>query len=395
MHSPVASDRRHLTRTVLALALLVPLLPSSLADGPPEIPAVTAAMRDQVDKQVISGAVTLVARPDGLAHLSAVGKADIEKDRPMRTDTIFWIASMTKPITSAAILALQDDGKLAVDDLVGKYVPELAEMKTRDGKAHKLTLRHLLTHTSGLAEASEKEFGGITKLEPLMALYAKKPLHFEPGSKWQYSQSGMNTLGRIVEVVSGQSFPEFLQKRFFEPLGMKDTTFYPSREQLERMVTPYRRPGGKLQPAGWIPLYDPTRSDRYPAPNGGLFSTAPDYGRFARMLLCEGELDGKRYLKAETVKLMRTLATGELKTGFVPGNAWGLGVILVRDPQGVTADLSPGTFGHGGAWGTQIWIDPVKKIAYVLMIQRTDIGNADGSDVRRAFQSSAAAAVTR
>ena len=388
MHTFAAASRWTLTCLFLSIALS-PL--TALAADPAEIPAVTAAMKDQVDKQVISGAVTLAARPDGLAHLSAIGLADIDAKRPMRADTIFWIASMTKPVTSAAILALQDDGKLSVDDLVGKYVPALAEMKTRDSKAFKLTLRHLLTHTSGLAEASEKEVSGITKLEPLMALYAKKPLHFEPGSKWQYSQSGMNTLGRIVEVVSGQSFPEFLQKRFFDPLGMKDTTFYPTADQLARMVKPYKRVEGKLQVAAYWPLYDPTRRDRYPAPNGGLFSTAPDYGRFARMLLCEGELDGRRYLKAETVTLMRTLATGELKTGFVPGNAWGLGVILVRQPQGVTADLSPGTFGHGGAWGTQVWIDPARKVAYVLMIQRTDIGNADGSEVRRAFQSSAAA----
>ena len=188
MHSPVASDRRHLTRTVLALALLVPLLPSSLADGPPEIPAVTAAMRDQVDKQVISGAVTLVARPDGLAHLSAVGKADIEKDRPMRTDTIFWIASMTKPITSAAILALQDDGKLAVDDLVGKYVPELAEMKTRDAGS---TSRrgYLLTHTSAWPRRRIRRHH---QLEPLMASMPEGlPRARLSGS----NQSGMNTPG--------------------------------------------------------------------------------------------------------------------------------------------------------------------------------------------------------
>jgi len=389
MHAP---DHKVLMSFLLLPVLVLLLTSCTGATGEtPVVAGITEAMKDQADKQVISGAVTLVARPGGVAHLSAVGLADIDAQRPMRTDTIFWIASMTKPVTSAAILALQDDGKLTVDDLVGKYVPELAEMKTRDGNAFKLTLRHLLTHTSGLAEASNQEVAGITRLEPLMALYAKKRLNFEPGSKWQYSQSGMNTLGRIIEVVSGQSYPEFLQKRFFDPLGMKDTTFYPKAGQLARMVAPYKRVAGKLQKAAYWPLYDPTRTDRYPAPNGGLFSTAPDYGRFARMLLCEGELDGKRYLKADTVKLMRTLATGDLKAGFVPGSGWGLGVVLVREPQGVTADLSPGTFGHGGAWGTQVWIDPVKKVAYVLMIQRTDLGNADGSEVRRAFQSSAAA----
>ncbi len=230
MHAP---DRKILMSLLLpALVLLLTSCTGATGETPvlpaPAVAEITAAMKDQVDKQVVSGAVTLVARPGGVTHLSAIGLADIDAQRPMRTDTIFWIASMTKPVTSAAILALQDDGKLSVDDLVGKYVPELAEMKTRDGKAFKLTLRHLLTHTSGLAEASNQEVAGITRLEPLMTLYAKKPLNFEPGSKWQYSQSGMNTLGRIVEVASGQSYPEFLQKRFFGPLGMKDTTFYPN-----------------------------------------------------------------------------------------------------------------------------------------------------------------------
>jgi CubicO group peptidase (beta-lactamase class C family) len=287
-------------------------------------------------------------------------------------------------------MALQDEGKLSVDDPVGKYLPELAELKTADGKVAKLTLRHLLTHTSGMGEASGEESKAARKLADLVPIFAKKPLAFEPGTRWQYCQSGINSLGRIVEVVSGQSFPEFLQKRFFDPLGMKDTTFYPAKEQLPRIAKSYTRTDGKLQEAALWPMFDPTLPDRFPAANGGLFSTAGDYGRLCRMLLNQGSLDGKQYLKGETVRQMSTIQTGEIKTGFTDGNGWGLGCCVIRRPQGVSAMLSPGTFGHGGAFGTQAWIDPVKGVAYVLMIQRSNFPNADNSDVRRAFQAAAA-----
>ena len=197
-------------------------------DGSAEFPAVSKAMQEFIDKQEIAGAVTLIANRDKVVHLGTVGQADIAANKPMRADTMFWIASMTKPITATAVLMLQDEGKLSVDDPVSKYLPELADMKTADGKPARLTLRHLLTHTSGMAEATQDESQASQTLADLIPHYAAKPLAFEPGTKWQYCQSGINSLGRIVEVVSGQSFPEFLQKRLFEPLGMKDTTFYPS-----------------------------------------------------------------------------------------------------------------------------------------------------------------------
>ena len=145
---------------------------------------------------------------------------------------------MTKPITATAVLMLQEEGKLSVDDPVAKYLPELADLKTADGKPAKLTLRHLLTHTSGMAEATPEQYQAARTLADVIPLYADKPLQFEPGSKWQYCQSGINSLGRIVEIVSGQSFPEFLQKRLFDPLGMKDTTFYPTQEQLPAWPSP-------------------------------------------------------------------------------------------------------------------------------------------------------------
>ncbi len=178
----------------------------------------------------------------------------------------------------------------------------------------------------------------------------------------------------------------------FGPLGMKDTTFYLTEKQLPRLATivpPDRQ--GELEAAEVSILYgkSPTSRDRFPAANGGLFSTATDYARFCQMILNGGELDGRRYLKPESVKLMTTVQTGGLKTGFTEGNGWGLGWCVIREPQGVTAMLSPGTFGHGGAYGTQAWIDPVKKRIYILMVQRANFPNSDASEVRRAFQEAA------
>jgi CubicO group peptidase (beta-lactamase class C family) len=324
--------------------------------------------------------------------LDVVGFSDLAAKTPMRADNLFWIASMTKPVTTTAILMLQQDGKLSVDDPVAKYVPELANLKTPSGKPAKLTLRHLLTHTSGMGEATGLESRNARTLADLIPHFADKPLQFEPGSKWQYCQSGINTLGRIVEVASGESFPEFLQKRLFDPLKMSDTTFYPTREQVGRIAKSYKAADGKLEEAavGILARRDPTARDRVPLANAGLFSTAANYGRFCRMLLNRGTLDGKQYLTPDSVKLMSTIQTGDIKTGFTPGNGWGLGCCVIRKPQGVTAVLSPGTFGHGGAYGTQAWIDPVKNRIYVLMVQRSNFPNSDASDVRKALQAAAA-----
>jgi CubicO group peptidase (beta-lactamase class C family) len=248
-----------------------------------------------------------------------------------------------------------------------------------------------------LLEAPAAELKDCKTLADLIPIYAKAPLRFEPGTKWEYCQSGINTLGRIVEVVSGESLPDFCQKRIFGPLGLKDTTWYPTEEQAARLARTYKLENGDLveSPIGFMHGKPVTAHDRYPAANGGLFSTASDYGRFARMLLNEGSLDGHQYLKPETVRTMRTIQTGELKTGFTPGDGWGLGVCVVREPQGVTAMLSPGTFGHGGAYGTQAWIDPAKGIVYILMVQRANFPNSDASPVRQVFQQAVADAIAK
>ena len=392
------------TAAVVALSLVTTAVDANAQqkpgepDSPPAVSTISERLRPFIDNREVAGAVTLVATPDRILHLDAIGKADIGEGKAMRPDAIFWVASMTKPITAAAVLMLQDEGKLSVDDLVEKYLPEFKSLKTADGKPALVTIRHLLTHTSGMSEISANEARGIKNLAGVIPLYVAKPVHQEPGTKWVYCQSGINTAARVVEVVSGAPFDEFVEGRLFGPLGMKDTTFYLNEKQLPRLARSYRRSSqGELEPAevGILHGQSPTSRDRFPAANGGLFSTAIDYARFCQMVLNGGELDGRRYLKPESVKLMNTVQTGGLKTGFTEGNGWGLGCCVVREPQGVTSVLSPGTFGHGGAYGTQAWIDPVKKRIYILMVQRANFPNSDASELRRAFQEAACSAFDR
>ena len=389
------------TRLPVGTLLLCTFLaaPAATAQEAPKLAGVGDRMRQFVEQKEVAGVVTLVATRDTVVHLDAVGLADVEKKVPIRPDAVMWIASMTKPVTATAIMMLQEEGKLSVDDPVGKHVPELANLKTKDGRPDNLTLRHLLTHTGGLGEATGEQSRAAKNLADLIPHFAAQPVKFEPGSKWEYSQSSINTLGRIVEIRSGLHLEEFFQSRLFRPLGMKDTSFYLSESQVPRLARSYRQTDdGRLEVAAisFLAGHSPTSRDRYPAANGGLFSTAPDYGRFCRMILNGGSLDGRQYLKPESVKQMTTVQTPDsVAPGFTPGNGWGLGWCVVRQPQGVTASLSPGTFGHGGAYGTQAWIDPVKGVAYVLMTQRANFPNSDNSDVRKALQETAAAALAR
>jgi CubicO group peptidase (beta-lactamase class C family) len=379
--------------SILALLPLLAVCSQIPAAQPPRIGAVRDAVEAFVTSRDIAGAVTLVADGDRILHLDAVGQADIAGDKPMQADTIFWIASMTKPITAACMMMLQDEGKLSVDDPVGKYIPELDELKTADGAKHAVTIRQLLMHTSGMGEIGPREARTATKLADVIPMYAAKPLSFAPGAKWAYCQSSINTAGRIIEVVSGTSFDQFVEERLAKPLGMKDTTFYLTKEQLPRLAKSYRKTDkGELEEAENFILAgkNATDRDRFPMANGGLFSTARDYARFCQMVLDRGTLDGRKYLKPKSVELMTTLQTGDLKTGFTPGNGWGLAWCVVRTPQGVTEKLHPGSVGHGGVFGTQAWIDPTAKRIYILMVQRANFPNADASDVRRAFQAAAA-----
>jgi CubicO group peptidase (beta-lactamase class C family) len=374
------------------------LLPVLLAAEPPTLPGIGEAMQKHVTAGAISGAVTMVVTKDRILHLEATGLADLATARPMTTDAVFSIKSMTKPVTGVAVLMLQSEGKLNVDDPVAKYIPEFAALKTPSGQPANLTIAQLLTHTSGLGEGlgeNGNKSDQTHNLADLVRQALASPMQYEPGIRWKYTQSGINTAARIVEVVSGVIFDQFLSSRLFEPLGMNSTRFYPGEKLQQRMVTLY----SKHKETGLVDAVprrtDLASRDRPPLATSGLYSTAGDYARVCQMLLHGGELDGRRYLTPEAVRLLATPRTGDLKAGFVPGSAWGLATGVVTEPQGVTAMLSPGTYGHGGAYGTQAWIDPVKGVAYILMIHRTGFGNGDASDVRRDFQQAAVDALAK
>jgi len=387
------------------IAVLVLAASVSTFAASPTLPGVGAAMQAMVAKNEVAGAVTAVVSKDRVLHLEATGSADLAAKRPMTPDTLFWIASMTKPVTGVAVLMLQDEGKLNVTDPVSKYLPGFADLKTPSGKPANLTLTQILTHTSGLGEASGPAAQQAKTLADLEKVWLATPMQYEPGEKWKYTQSGINAAARIVEVISGKTFDAFVQERIFDPLGMRDTTFYPTDAQRARLATAY----AKNATTGALEMVPP-RDDfgprnRPPQGNGGLYSTASDYARFARMLLNGGTLDGRRYLSADAMTFLTTPQTGDLPTGFFQTEdrgshganyGWGIATCILKTPHdGVASMLSPGSYGHGGAWGTQAWIDPVKGVAYILMIQRSGLPNSDGSDVRLAFQQAAAKALAK
>lgn len=366
-----------------------------IADGKPAESGMDAEALKQIDEKMkefaaakqISGAVTLVVRRGRVVSLSATGQANVAEKKDMAKDTIFRIASMTKPITAAAVVICQDDGKLKLDDPVSKYIPAFKETKVKGGAkpAREITIRDCLRHTNGLV--SDQRTTGT--LEKTVDDLAKSEMAFDPGTKWQYGP-GLSVAGRVVEIVSGKSFDQFLAERIFQPLEMKESTFLPTTDQAARIAVVYQPTADKkdIEPGeSWI------GNEQTPNPSGGLLSTASDLVRFYQMVLNGGELNGKRVMSAAGVKEMTSLQTGEMSTGFVPGTSWGLGFALVSKPEGATAMLSPGTYGHGGAFGTQAWIDPKQDMIYVLLIARQGFTGGDANDVRVEFQRLAVAAI--
>ncbi|MBI5772744.1 MAG: beta-lactamase family protein [Verrucomicrobia bacterium] len=385
----------------LSLALTAAVFAADAA----KLAAIPPAIQKFVDDETIAGAVTLVSHKGKVVALDTVGYADLAAKRPMKADNLFWIASMTKPITAVSVLMLQEEGKLSVDDPVERFLPEFKGQMIFGARTNNqlilkkpgrpITLHDLLTHTSGLNVEIPDLNRELTLAERVL-YYSQQPLQFEPGSKWQYSNPGINTLGRIVEIVAKKPYAQFLEERLFQPLGMKETTFWPSTAQVHRLAKSYGPgPGNKglVETNVWFIRGSLSDRTRPALPAGGLFSTASDIAKFYQMMLHGGKADGKLLLKTETVALMTTTQSGDIKTGFVDGMSWGLGFQVVKEPLGVNAPLSPGTFGHGGAYGTQSWGDPQTQAIYILMIQRARLGNSDGSDLRKTFQETAAGAV--
>ncbi len=347
-------------------------------------------MKEFVDRGTAAGMVTLVARHGQVAALDAVGYTDIETRQPMRTDNIFQIHSMTKPVVCVALMMLMEEGKLALTDAVEKHLPEFRgiQVKGKGKPARPVTVRDLMTHTSGMMlnppPAIGELHGALHKsLAEVVHIVSQHPLEFEPGTKWQYSNMGIATVARIVEVLGGMPFEKFLHARIFEPLGMQDTYIYPPKEKFHRMPTAYILKDGKPLKYTADPLGEGRMKFRegakYPLPEGGIYSTAEDLFAFYQMMLNGGEYRGKRLLSKASVQVMTTVHTGDLRTNG-PGNGWGLGWYVVKDTAGELSLLSRGTYGHGGRYGTFCFLDPVRDMVGIFMIHREG-----GSEERLAF----------
>ena len=384
--------------TLLPLIALCGVLPPASAQpsgvNQSVLSLIPERMKEAVDRHTVSGAVTLVARGNEILEFDATGSADLEAGHAMKKDTIFQIMSMTKPFTAIGIMMLADEGKLALRDPVEQYLPEFRNQKVAANIGpdsarlalpdHPITIRDLMTHTAGIqdpAPAAIHEYPQLmnVSLEEVVRQLAKQPLLFQPGTKWSYSSPGIEILGRIIEVVSGQKYEDFIARRITGPLGMKDTFFYPPADKIARIAMVYVQKDGKLVRApGTILAGDPAKYRAgaiFPAPGWGLYSTAEDLLRLYRMMLNNGAADGRRYLSPFSVRLMTEPHTkGIHPVGWMRGTDYGLAWEVVTDPLGELAGHGPATYGHGGAFGTQGWIDPRNQLISILMIQRADGG---------------------
>jgi CubicO group peptidase (beta-lactamase class C family) len=344
-----------------------------------------ALLQPYLDRRELAGIVTLVASKDKILSLEAIGYGDLASKRPMRTDDFFWIASQSKPITATAFMMLVDEGKVAVDDPVEKYLPEFkGQMMVveRDSAhvllkppPHPITIRDLLTHTSGLPWRSPIEGQDLYPLATRVKSYAMLQLQFEPGTKYSYSNAGISIVGRIIEVVSGIPYADFMQQRLFTPLGMTQTTFWPSKAQLAKLATSYTPNADKtglrefLMDQLTLPLDDPQRQ---PMPSGGLFSTATDVARFCQMILNGGTFEGRRYLSEAAIAEMTRTQTGP----------------TITPTYGLGWQTKDGMFGHDGARNTHMMIDPQHGLIFVFLVQNAGT-HGKGFEAWPAFQQAA------
>ena len=356
-------------------------------------------IQSHVEGKDFSGAVTLVARKGKVVHFEAHGMADVEANKPMKTDTLFRLASMTKPVTAVSILMLLEEGKLVLSDPVSKFIPEYKNPQVAVWNlpndpagaglrlvpaAREMTIQDLLTHTSGLANGFEGPAGDFVRranlpaggsLDERVKRVAKLPLNFQPGTQWEYSPStGFDTLGRVVEILSGMSLDQFFKTRVFEPLGMKDTFFTVPPNRLADVPVAYTKgESGLARPQP--PAASAVPGGQYFSGAGGLTGSAADYLSFSQMLLNGGQLNGSRLLSRKTVELMTSDAIGSLDLRnyagdqVLKGYGFGLGV-RVRRSLGENGWMgSIGDFGWAGALGTYFWIDPKEQLIGIVMIQ--------------------------
>ena len=383
-----------LSHLLVTLTLIVATRSAAGGQGePPASREVTAALQPYLDQYKLAGYIAIVADRTGKVHYqNLAGYADVEGKKPISADDVFWIASMSKMFVGASIMMLEDEGKVSLDDPVTKFIPQLGKWMVVEEKdsSHVLlkpvlrpvTIRHILSHTSGLTGLSElQQVAGAdgTPLKARAIASVTGPLQWQPGEKYQYGNQGMNVAARIVEVVSGMPYEEFLQTRFFDPLGMTETTFWPSEAQVARLAGTY---GANKEKTGYVrggigfltkPYSD--RLHRYPEAGGGLFSTTHDIFRYGLLLANDGELDGKRYLSHAAMEELRKEQTGKTKVNYSLGY-----------------HLRNGMFGHDGAYGTDLSVNPKTGMVAVFMVQ---CGSGDQWAARDLFLKTATAVFSK
>lgn len=400
---PSSPEEAGIPTTWLAARGLPVALPENTGMSSALLRQIDALIEEYIDKGKIQGAVTAVARQGQVVHFSAHGLMDVENERPMELDSMFRMASSSKPVLGVATMIAIEEGLLAPTDEVAKYLPEFADMQVAvlakhedkevspewiwgDPPAHRLvpaqrpiTIHDLLTHTSGLASgglgtAVTEQFpkrGPEDTLADAVPWFAEMPLDFQPGTRWAYSaRVGLDVVSRVLEVVTGQPYEEFVHERIFEPLGMNDTYFFVPTEKASRLVI---IDGIDEKSKGW------DRPSRYVSASGGLSSTASDFLRFEQMLYHGGELFGNRIISPESVATMSSNQVGVMYTGKgkQKGSGFGYTVSVVLDPKAAKSARGAGAFGWGGAFGTVTWTDPLKEISAVLMVQQPTKGLAE------------------
>jgi CubicO group peptidase (beta-lactamase class C family) len=403
---------QRLTLVVVAVAASIAAVsfgkPEDVGMSSERLQRINQVVQQYIDGKQISGAVTMVSRKGRVAYFEAQGLMDIESKTAMKKDAIFRMASMSKPVTGVAILMLMEEGKLRLTDPVSRFLPEFKNPKVAMLKnaaapapaagggrgqppppeiytvpaARELTIRDLLTHTNGLETGGPGSREGArisprdtaSNLAKYVPTLGQVPLDFQPGTQWRYSAlAGIETLGRIVEIASGLTFDQFLKQRIFDPLGMKDTAFFPTDDRLPRVVTLYERKDGALSRID-TPSWLATKT--LFSGGGGLWSTAEDYMAFGQMLVNGGVLNGKRLLGPRTIDLMASNHVGDLyansRAGFNDGMGFGLTVEVVLDNVAANRRESIGSFGWDGAFGTHFWVDRKEQLVGLLMVQEAN-----------------------
>jgi len=361
---------------MLFLSLLTAWVCASAAfaagSEPPASPEVTAALKPYFDSYKLAGVIGIIGDKSGKIHYkNLLGYADVEAKKPITEDNVFWVASMSKMFVGASIMMLVDERKVSLDDPVTNFIPALAKWmavaeKDQDHVLLKplvrpVTIRHLLSHTSGLAGMSELQQVTGADSTPLKARALSSvtgPLQWQPGDKYAYGNQGMNIAARVVEIVSGMRYEEFLQKRFFEPLGMTETTFWPDEAQIARLAGAYgpnkQKDGYSKGQVSFLTKPFSDRVHRFPEAAGGLFSTTHDIFRYGLMLANDGALEGKQYLSHAAMDELRKPQTGATGVNYSLGY-----------------HLRNGMFGHDGAYGTDLSVNPTNGLVTLFMVQCT------------------------